>query len=229
MCGLRRGWGLQAGLSALKTPQSYQGGCNREDPLHLKVRAGRCGWGGRACGACTRACVHQVHGGLGCRLFKTACLSGGACALAHAPRPLVFARCLCATVCRLQARPVWTVPIFLRDAAVADVHLIFVFAGAQAFQDLAQGLPWSKHVHSKLVCALTREIMNEHNPPMVLPNGAVYSQKAIQQLASAKGVFMCPNTGVHLATSHVEADECAEMTDDALPASVGPRLACDGA
>ena len=28
---------LQAGLSALKTPQSYQGGCNREDPLHLKV------------------------------------------------------------------------------------------------------------------------------------------------------------------------------------------------
>ena len=30
---------LQAGLSALKTPQSYQGGCNREDPLHLKVRS----------------------------------------------------------------------------------------------------------------------------------------------------------------------------------------------
>ncbi|KAK9843527.1 hypothetical protein WJX81_007413 [Elliptochloris bilobata] len=92
---------LQAGLSALKTPQSYQGGCNREDPLHLK-----------------------------------------------------------------------------------------------AFQDLAEGLPWSKHVHSKLVCALTREVMNEHNPPMVLPNGAVYSQKAIEQLASAKGVFMCPHTGV---------------------------------
>ena len=66
---------------------------------------------------------------------------------------------------------------------------------AQAFQDLAEDLPWAKHVHSKLVCAVTREVMNEHNPPMVLPNGAVYSQKAIEQLASAKGVFMCPHTG----------------------------------
>lgn len=69
---------------------------------------------------------------------------------------------------------------------------------AQAFQDLAQDLPWAKHVHSKLVCAVTREVMNEHNPPMVLPNGAVYSQKAIEQLASAKGVFMCPHTGERL-------------------------------
>ena len=69
---------------------------------------------------------------------------------------------------------------------------------AQAFQDLAEGLPWAKHVHSKLVCAVTREVMNEHNPPMVLPNGAVYSQKAIEQLASAKGVFMCPHTGARL-------------------------------
>ena len=71
---------------------------------------------------------------------------------------------------------------------------------AQAFQDLAEELPWSKHVHSKLVCALTREVMNEHNPPMVLPNGAVYSQKAIQQLASAKGVFTCPHTGALVAS-----------------------------
>ena len=69
---------------------------------------------------------------------------------------------------------------------------------AQAFQALAEDLPWAKHVHSKLVCAVTREVMNEHNPPMVLPNGAVYSQKAIEQLASAKGVFMCPHTGARL-------------------------------
>lgn len=70
----------------------------------------------------------------------------------------------------------------------------------QAFQDLAEELPWSKHVHSKLVCALTREVMNEHNPPMVLPNGAVYSQKAIQQLANAEGVFTCPVTGALVAS-----------------------------
>lgn len=66
----------------------------------------------------------------------------------------------------------------------------------QKFQKLAEGLPWSKHVHSKLVCSITREIMNEHNPPMVLPNGAVYSEKAVQQVASKNhNIFTCPKTG----------------------------------
>ncbi|EIE27319.1 hypothetical protein COCSUDRAFT_34765 [Coccomyxa subellipsoidea C-169] len=67
----------------------------------------------------------------------------------------------------------------------------------EKFQKLADGMPWSKHVHSKLVCAITREIMNEHNPPMVLPNGAVYSEKAVQQVASRNhNIFTCPKTGV---------------------------------
>jgi hypothetical protein len=70
---------------------------------------------------------------------------------------------------------------------------------AQKFQKLAQGLPWSKHVHSKLVCSITRELMNEHNPPMVLPNGAVYSERAVQQVASKNhGIFTCPKTGAWL-------------------------------
>ena len=46
---------LQAGLSALKTPQSYQGGCNREDPLHLKAR----GW---AQGPCFRSAAAMNQG-----------------------------------------------------------------------------------------------------------------------------------------------------------------------
>lgn len=67
----------------------------------------------------------------------------------------------------------------------------------QKFQKLAEALPWSKHVHSKLVCSITREIMNEHNPPMVLPNGAVYSEKAVQQVASKNhNIFTCPKTGM---------------------------------
>lgn len=66
----------------------------------------------------------------------------------------------------------------------------------QKFQRLAEQLPWSKHVHSKLICAITRELMNEHNPPMVLPNGAVYSQKAVQMMAAKNhGIFTCPKTG----------------------------------
>ena len=66
----------------------------------------------------------------------------------------------------------------------------------QKFQKLAEQLPWSKHVHSKLICAITHDLMNEHNPPMVLPNGAVYSQKAVEITAATNhGIFTCPKTG----------------------------------
>ena len=36
---------------------------------------------------------------------------------------------------------------------------------------LADALPFAKHTHSKLVCHVTKQIMDEDNPPMVLPNG----------------------------------------------------------
>lgn len=92
---------LQAGLAALKTPQSYQPSCSKEDPLHLSP-----------------------------------------------------------------------------------------------FQKLAEGLPFAKHVHSKLICSVTKQIMNDANPPMVLPNGYVYSQKATQAIiAQNAGKMVCPRTG----------------------------------
>jgi macrophage erythroblast attacher len=93
---------LQAGLSALKTPQSLAPGCGREDPLHLP-----------------------------------------------------------------------------------------------SFRQLAAGLPSAKHVHSKLVCALSGEVMSEHNPPLVMPNGYVYSQAALEAMAAANGgKVKCPETGI---------------------------------
>ena len=59
----------------------------------------------------------------------------------------------------------------------------------------AEGLPYAKHVQSKLVCSVTREIMNEANPPMVLPNGYVYSSKAVQLImAENGGKMVCPKT-----------------------------------
>ena len=42
---------------------------------------------------------------------------------------------------------------------------------------LAEPLPFAKHIHSKLVCYITKEPMNDDNPPLVLPNGYVYSTK----------------------------------------------------
>lgn len=65
-----------------------------------------------------------------------------------------------------------------------------------AFQRLAEGLPFAKHVHSKLICALSHSLMNEHNPPAALPNGYVYSQRALQEMAAAHGGRVtCPRTG----------------------------------
>ena len=67
----------------------------------------------------------------------------------------------------------------------------------QPFQKLAEGLPYSKHIHSTLICPVTQEVMNEDNPPMVAPNGAVYSEKAVNQIAKQNsGMFKDPETGV---------------------------------
>lgn len=66
----------------------------------------------------------------------------------------------------------------------------------QQFQKLAQELPYSKHEHSRLICPVTLEVMNEHNPPMVASDGAVYSEKAVQQIAAQnQGKFKNPRTG----------------------------------
>ena len=48
---------------------------------------------------------------------------------------------------------------------------------SQYLNDLAKLLPYSSHLHTVVVCRITKEIMDENNPPMALPNGYVYSEK----------------------------------------------------
>lgn len=45
------------------------------------------------------------------------------------------------------------------------------------FGALAAPLPFSHHTNSTLVCRITGKLMDESNPPLVLPNGSVYSTK----------------------------------------------------
>ncbi len=46
--------------------------------------------------------------------------------------------------------------------------------------------------------------MNEDNPPMVAPSGAVYSEKALSQIsAQHNGMFKDPETGVCSIFSHL--------------------------
>ncbi|KAL5569187.1 hypothetical protein UlMin_025762 [Ulmus minor] len=64
------------------------------------------------------------------------------------------------------------------------------------FRKLALPLPYSKQHHSKLVCYITKELMDTENPPQVLPNGYVYSSKALEEMAKKNnGKITCPRTG----------------------------------
>ncbi|XP_022139154.1 macrophage erythroblast attacher [Momordica charantia] len=66
----------------------------------------------------------------------------------------------------------------------------------ESFRKLAVPLPYSKQHHSKLVCYITKELMDTENPPQVLPNGYVYSTKALEKMAKENsGKITCPRTG----------------------------------
>ncbi|XP_030462206.2 protein MAEA homolog [Syzygium oleosum] len=65
----------------------------------------------------------------------------------------------------------------------------------ESFRKLAMPLPFSKQHHSKLVCYITKELMDTENPPLVLPNGHVYSTKALEEMAKKNsGKITCPRT-----------------------------------
>ncbi|XP_043700596.1 protein MAEA homolog [Telopea speciosissima] len=67
----------------------------------------------------------------------------------------------------------------------------------EGFRKLASPLPFSKQHHSKLVCYITKELMDTENPPLVLPNGYVYSTKALEEMARKNnGKVTCPRTGL---------------------------------
>lgn len=65
-----------------------------------------------------------------------------------------------------------------------------------AFAALAAALPRAKHSNSQLICALSHDLMDEDNAPLVLPNGYVYGERALrQQAALDEGHVTCPVTG----------------------------------
>lgn len=63
------------------------------------------------------------------------------------------------------------------------------------FADYSKNLPISRHENSLLVCRLSGKIMDGDNPPMILPNGQVYSWNALKNMAeNFDGVVTCPET-----------------------------------
>jgi macrophage erythroblast attacher len=60
-------------------------------------------------------------------------------------------------------------------------------------QLLAKDLPWALHEQSKIVCRITGKLIMDDNPPLVLPNGNVYSQKGLESI-TVNGAFVDPST-----------------------------------
>ncbi|KAE8994404.1 hypothetical protein PR003_g20537 [Phytophthora rubi] len=69
-------------------------------------------------------------------------------------------------------------------------------ACSEVGSQLCSGLPFAYHPHSRLVCRVTQSVMDEHNPPLVLPNGRVYSKRGIELLTqrSTDGMIKCVDT-----------------------------------
>ncbi|PWY99198.1 hypothetical protein BCV70DRAFT_201402 [Testicularia cyperi] len=62
---------------------------------------------------------------------------------------------------------------------------------------LANEVPWSHHQNSTLVCSYSGSIMDDNNPPMALPNGRVYAQNSILEIAAQDPTgqsITCPRT-----------------------------------
>lgn len=56
-------------------------------------------------------------------------------------------------------------------------------------------MPGSTLHHGEL--HITKELMDTENPPLVLPNGYVYSTKALEEIAKKNnGKITCPRTGI---------------------------------
>ncbi|XP_049880767.1 E3 ubiquitin-protein transferase MAEA [Pectinophora gossypiella] len=69
---------------------------------------------------------------------------------------------------------------------------------------LARGLPHAHCSHSRLVCRLSGRALDEHNQPMVLPNGQVYGEKALKQMMKEHGSIICPKTKEVFCMKRVE-------------------------
>lgn len=104
-------------------------------------------------------------------------------------------RKLTSGLCALKSPRCWCVDETLcgerrEDCPTCDEHLGTV----------ARSLPACRPARSRLICPVTKKIMNESNPPMALPNGHVYSAEAIEAMTTGTSVY-CPASENHFPVS----------------------------
>lgn len=65
----------------------------------------------------------------------------------------------------------------------------------RSLNSLASPLPYAHCSQSRLVCHISGDQLNENNQPLMLPNGYVYGQKALQNQADDNnGIITCPRS-----------------------------------
>ncbi|XP_025834396.1 macrophage erythroblast attacher [Agrilus planipennis] len=70
---------------------------------------------------------------------------------------------------------------------------------------LAEPLPYAHCSQSRLYCHISGLPMNENNQPMMLPNGYIYGEQALQQMARENdGQIICPKTKEMFSFKKVE-------------------------
>uniref|UniRef100_A0A3B3RV98 E3 ubiquitin-protein transferase MAEA n=1 Tax=Paramormyrops kingsleyae TaxID=1676925 RepID=A0A3B3RV98_9TELE len=74
---------------------------------------------------------------------------------------------------------------------------------SKSLNKLAQPLPMAHCANSRLVCKISGEVMNENNPPMMLPNGYVYGYNSLLSIRQDDKV-VCPRTKEVFSFSQAE-------------------------
>lgn len=64
---------------------------------------------------------------------------------------------------------------------------------SRSLNKLAQPLPMAHCANSRLVCKISGDVMNENNPPMMLPNAYVYGYNSLLSIRQDDKV-VCPRT-----------------------------------
>ncbi|XP_005184449.1 E3 ubiquitin-protein transferase MAEA [Musca domestica] len=72
------------------------------------------------------------------------------------------------------------------------------------FNRIAKTLPYSHCVQSRLICRITGLPLNEHNLPMMLPNGQIFGQLAIPEITKENGTVLCPITNTKFTNPKIE-------------------------
>ncbi|KAL5284546.1 MAEA family protein [Megaselia abdita] len=72
------------------------------------------------------------------------------------------------------------------------------------FNKIAANLPYSHCAQSRLICRITGLPLNEHNLPMMLPNGQIFGQLAIPKISKENGVVVCPITNTKFTHPKIE-------------------------